>query len=81
MTEAYIAGGQRSPIGSFGGSLASVRADDLAAHALKALLQKFPELDPAALNDVIMGCANQAGETMKCGQNESCWQGIPIRSQ
>jgi 3-oxoadipyl-CoA thiolase len=62
MTEAYIAGGQRSPIGSFGGSLASVRADDLAAHALKALLQKFPELDPAALNDVIMGCANQAGE-------------------
>lgn len=62
MTEAYIAGGQRSPIGSFGGSLASVRADDLAAHALRALLQKFPELDPAALNDVIMGCANQAGE-------------------
>jgi len=62
MTDAYIAGGLRSPIGSFGGSLAAVRADDLAAHALQALLAKFPNLDPAALNDVVLGCANQAGE-------------------
>jgi 3-oxoadipyl-CoA thiolase len=60
--EAYIVAGVRTPIGNFGGTLAPVRADDLAAHALKALLEKVPNLDPAAIEDVILGCANQAGE-------------------
>lgn len=60
--EAYIVAGVRTPIGNFGGTLSSVRADDLAAHALKALLEKVPNLDPSAIEDVILGCANQAGE-------------------
>ena len=62
MTEAFIVDAIRTPIGSFTGSLSPVRADDLAAHVLKALMARHPELDPAALDDVIMGCANQAGE-------------------
>ena len=58
----YIIDGVRSPIGSFGGALRDVRADDLAAHSLSALLAKNPSLDPAAVADVLLGCANQAGE-------------------
>lgn len=60
--EAYLISGVRTPIGNFGGTLAPVRADDLAAIVLKALLDKNPTLDPASIEDVIMGCANQAGE-------------------
>ena len=60
--EAYIVAGVRTPIGNFGGTLSPVRADDLAAHALKALLEKVPNLDPSAIEDVILGCSNQAGE-------------------
>lgn len=60
--EAYIVEGVRSPVGNFGGSLSSVRADDLAAHVLKALADRCKNLDPALIGDVIMGCANQAGE-------------------
>ena len=59
---AYLVDGVRSPIGSFGGTLAPVRADDLAAHVLASLLQRHPGLDPSAIGDVLMGCANQAGE-------------------
>ncbi len=62
MKEAFIIDAVRTPIGSFGGTLAPVRADDLAAHVLKALLDRHPNLDPAAVDDVILGCANQAGE-------------------
>jgi 3-oxoadipyl-CoA thiolase len=62
MKQAFIIDGARSPIGNFGGSLSPVRADDLAAHAIKSLLQKVPQLDPGAISDVILGCANQAGE-------------------
>ncbi|MCX8080244.1 MAG: 3-oxoadipyl-CoA thiolase [Bacteroidia bacterium] len=62
MKNAYILGGVRTPIGNFGGSLASVRTDDLAAHALKGLKNKFPEVDISEVGDVILGCANQAGE-------------------
>ena len=58
----YIIDGVRSPIGSFGGALRDVRADDLAAHSLSALLAKNPGLDPTAVADVLLGCANQAGE-------------------
>lgn len=60
--QAYIVDGIRSPIGNFSGSLAPVRTDDLAAHVLQNLLERHPELDPAAIADVILGCANQAGE-------------------
>ena len=59
---AYLVSGIRTAIGNFAGSLSPVRADDLAAHVLKSLLLKNPGLDPAAIEDVIMGCANQAGE-------------------
>lgn len=59
---AYIIDGIRTPIGSFTGSLASVRADDLAAHVIRELIQRHAGLDPHALADVVMGCANQAGE-------------------
>jgi len=60
--ESYIIDAVRTPIGNFRGSLSPVRTDDLAAHVIKALLNKNPELDPSAVNDVIFGCANQAGE-------------------
>ena len=62
MNAAYIVDAIRTPIGNFTGSLAPVRADDLAAHVIKALVARHPELDQAAIDDVIMGCANQAGE-------------------
>jgi acetyl-CoA acyltransferase len=62
MKEAYILDGIRSPIGNFGGSLSAVRADDLAAHVLRSLMERNPALDPARIDDVILGCANQAGE-------------------
>jgi acetyl-CoA acyltransferase len=62
MTQAYLIDGIRSPIGNIGGSLAPVRPDDLAAHIIKELLQRNPSVDPAAIADVILGCANQAGE-------------------
>lgn len=60
--DAYIIDGVRTPIGNFGGTLSAVRTDDLGAIALKALLEKYPNFDPANISDVIMGCANQAGE-------------------
>jgi len=59
---AYIVDGIRTPIGNFGGALAPVRTDDLAAHVLRGLLLRHPGFDPAAIDDVILGCANQAGE-------------------
>ena len=62
MNQAYIIDAIRTPIGSFTGTLAPVRADDLAAHVLKALMERNASLDPAAIDDVILGCANQAGE-------------------
>lgn len=62
LKPAYIVDGIRTPIGNFGGSLSTVRADDLAAHALRELMQRNANVDPQALSDVIMGCANQAGE-------------------
>jgi len=62
MNDAYIIDAIRTPIGSFTGTLAPVRADDLAAHVIKALMERNAGLDPAAIDDVILGCANQAGE-------------------
>jgi len=52
----------RTPFGRYGGALASMRPDDLAAHSLRALLERFPALDPARIDDVLLGNANGAGE-------------------
>jgi 3-oxoadipyl-CoA thiolase len=62
MSEAYICDYLRTPFGRYGGSLSSIRADDLAALPLRALIERNPSVDWAALDDVIYGCANQAGE-------------------
>ncbi|GGO51241.1 acetyl-CoA acyltransferase [Roseovarius pacificus] len=62
MTEVYICDYIRTPVGRYGGALSSVRADDLGAIPLKVLAERNPEMDPAAIDDVIFGCANQAGE-------------------
>ena len=60
--EVYIVDGIRTAIGSLGGTLATMRADDLAAFAIKSLIDRHPNLDLNAIEDVILGCANQAGE-------------------
>jgi len=62
MKTAYIVDGIRTPIGSFTGSLSSVRADDLAAHTIAELMRRHPEIPPDEIADVVLGCANQAGE-------------------
>ncbi|MGX5658757.1 3-oxoadipyl-CoA thiolase [Castellaniella ginsengisoli] len=60
--DAFLCDAVRTPIGRYGGALAGVRADDLAALPLRALMERHPGLDWSALDDVILGCANQAGE-------------------
>ena len=62
MSQAYLVDGVRTPIGRYGGALAAVRPDDLAAHALRALVRRHPEVPPDRVEDVVLGCANQAGE-------------------
>ncbi|MFD2246631.1 thiolase family protein [Pontibacter ruber] len=62
MNSAYIVDIVRTPVGKFGGTLSSVRPDDMAAFVLKALLARNPQLDPALIEDVVLGAANQAGE-------------------
>ncbi|MDF2813185.1 MAG: 3-oxoadipyl-CoA thiolase [Microvirga sp.] len=62
MRNAYICAYLRTPIGRYGGVLSSVRADDLGAVPLRALMERFPSVDFEAIDDVIYGCANQAGE-------------------
>lgn len=62
MSDIYLCHPRRTAVGRFGGALASVRPDDMAAAVFKAVLAEAPELDPAAIEEVFMGCANQAGE-------------------
>jgi acetyl-CoA acyltransferase len=62
MTDAFICDAVRTPIGRYGGALAGVRADDLAAIPLKALMERNPQVNWASVDDIIYGCANQAGE-------------------
>ncbi|MBA6421037.1 MAG: 3-oxoadipyl-CoA thiolase [Pseudomonas sp.] len=62
MTDVFLCHPRRSAIGRFGGALASVRPDDLAAQIFRAVLEQAPDLAPAAIDEVMMGCANQAGE-------------------
>ena len=62
MNEAFLCDAVRTPFGRYGGALSGVRADELAAVPIKALLARNPSLHSAAVDDVILGCANQAGE-------------------
>jgi 3-oxoadipyl-CoA thiolase len=62
MTEAYLVSGARTPIGRYGGVLAGVRPDDMAAHVIHAVLEQQPAVEANEIDDVILGCANQAGE-------------------
>jgi len=77
--EVYLIDGVRSAIGNFGGSLASLRADDLAAQVLAALMARHPELDAKGIEDVLLGCANQAGEDNRnVARMASLLAGLPI---
>jgi 3-oxoadipyl-CoA thiolase len=81
MTEAYICDAVRTPIGRYGGSLAHVRADDLAAIPIKALIDRNPGLNWEELDDVIYGCANQAGEDNRnLARMAGLLAGLPDRS-
>ncbi|MFZ0312104.1 MAG: 3-oxoadipyl-CoA thiolase, partial [Candidatus Korobacteraceae bacterium] len=62
MSDAFICDVTRTPFGRYGGALSTVRTDDLAAIPIKALLERNPSVDWNAVDDVILGCANQAGE-------------------
>lgn len=62
MRDAFICDGVRTPVGRYGGALSAVRTDDLGAAPLRALLARYPQLDLERIDDVIFGCANQAGK-------------------
>ena len=75
---AFLVDGVRTPIGNFGGTLAPVRTDDLAAHVLVELMRRNPSLDPSSIGDVLLGCANQAGEDNRnVARMASLLAGIP----
>ena len=62
MSSAFVYDGVRTPFGKFGGGLAATRPDDLAAHVVKSLVERAPGLDPAVVDDAVLGLANGAGE-------------------
>ncbi|MDO7837636.1 acetyl-CoA C-acyltransferase, partial [Sphingobium sp. HBC34] len=79
MSAAYICAYIRTPIGRFGGSLSSVRADDLGAIPLKAIMAQNPNLDFEAIDEVVFGCANQAGEDNRnVARMSSLLAGLPV---
>ena len=79
MTEAFICDAVRTPIGRYGGALSSIRADDLGAIPLAALMERSPGIDWAAVDDVIYGCANQAGEDNRnVARMSSLLAGLPV---
>ena len=79
MTHAFICDAIRTPFGRYGGALSSVRTDDLGAIPLKALMARNPQVDWAALTDVIYGCANQAGEDNRnVARMSALLAGLPI---
>ena len=79
MTDAFICDAVRTPFGRYGGALAGVRADDLGAVPIKALMERNPGVDWKAVNDVIYGCANQAGEDNRnVAHMSSLLAGLPI---
>ncbi|MDN0075173.1 3-oxoadipyl-CoA thiolase [Crenobacter sp. SG2303] len=79
MENAYICDAIRTPFGRYGGTLASIRADDLGALPIKALMERNPGVDWAAIDDVIYGCANQAGEDNRnVARMSSLLAGLPV---
>jgi acetyl-CoA C-acetyltransferase len=79
MSHAFICDALRTPIGRYGGALSSVRADDLGAVPIRALMQRHPRLDWAAVDDVIYGCANQAGEDNRnVARMSALLAGLPV---
>jgi 3-oxoadipyl-CoA thiolase len=79
MTNAYIVDGIRTAIGNIGGGLSEVRADDLAAHVIASLVSRHPSLDPSRIGDVILGCANQAGDDNRnVARMASLLSGLPV---
>ena len=79
MTHAYICDAVRTPFGRYGGALSSIRTDDLGAIPLKALMQRNPRVDWAAVTDVLYGCANQAGEDNRnVARMAALLAGLPI---
>ncbi|HFC29652.1 MAG TPA: 3-oxoadipyl-CoA thiolase, partial [Oceanospirillales bacterium] len=79
LKHAYICDGIRTPIGRFGGSLATIRPDDMLAHVIKTILKRNPELDSSQIEDVIIGCANQAGEDNRnIARMSALIAGLPI---
>ena len=80
MTEAFICDAIRTPIGRYGGALASVRPDDLGAVPLRALMERNPQVDWAAVDDIIYGCANQAGEDNRnVARMSGLLAGLPVQ--
>ena len=80
MTQAYICDAIRTPVGRYGGALSSVRADDLGAVPLKALMERNPQVDWAAVEDIIYGCANQAGEDNRnVARMSGLLAGLPVQ--
>ena len=79
VTEAFICDAVRTPIGRYGGALAAVRADDLGAVPISALMQRNREVDWAQLADVFYGCANQAGEDNRnVARMSALLAGLPV---
>jgi len=79
MTQAFICDAIRTPIGRYGGALSGVRADDLGAIPLKALMERNPQVDWTAVDDIIYGCANQAGEDNRnVARMSGLLAGLPI---
>src|SRR5687767_9939131 len=79
MTDAFICDAVRTPFGRYGGALSSVRPDDLGAIPLAELMRRHPNVDWAALDDVVYGCANQAGEDNRnVGRMALLLAGLPI---
>lgn len=79
MSTAFVYAAVRTPFGRFGGALAEVRPDDLAATAITGVLAKAPDLDPAAIGDTVWGCANQAGEDNRnVGRMAVLLAGLPV---
>jgi len=79
MNEAFICDAVRTPFGRYGGALASVRADDLGAVPLRALMERNPNVDWGAVDDVVYGCANQAGEDNRnVGRMAVLLAGLPV---
>src|ERR687893_1334952 len=79
MSTAFVYAATRTPFGRFGGALAEVRPDDLAATAIQGVLAQAPSFDPAAVGDVVWGCANQAGEDNRnVGRMAVLLAGLPV---